>query len=568
MKKILIGFFAIVGVIVVALIVMAISLASVKKDTKVKDLPERMVLTLDLNGELKEANPQPSVLDALGEPTQTLQDVIQTLDLARQDVRVKGIAVKVDQGGYGVAAIQELRDAIAKFRRSGKFAYFYSDTLGGSPAMGEYWLATAFDQIWLQPLGEIAITGFSAEIPFARELMDKVGVEAELLHEGKYKSFPEVVTRKSISPENREMTEALLNDLQIQFDNDVGETRKIPATKLHGLMEQAPMIASDALASGLIDAIGYHDEFDNYLEQKTRGARAVKFENYQANGPRAVPGDKIALINVLGALTNVEKEEARSGEVVSADDISNAIEDAGNAHSIKAIVVRVDSPGGTPLAADMIRRSIELAKSRKPVIISMGNTAASGGYWMSVDANSIIAQPGTLTGSIGVFGGKINLQKLWTKLGVNWDRVGNDDNSMWSTNQPFSEKAREKIAASMSRTYQQFISKVSIGRHMDEQRVEEVAQGRVWTGSQASKNGLVDKLGGLDVAIVTARELAKIPTNRPVNLEVFPKPLNPLEQLFKMLKQGMPFNLFGAAFADHVNETMQRQLLVSTPKIR
>ena len=569
MKKILIGFFAIIGVIVVALVVLVISLASVKKDNKQNTLPERMVLTLDIDGGLVEANPQPSVLEALSEPVPTLQDIVQTLELARQDARVKGIAVHIEQGSYGVAALQELRDAISKFRRSGKFAYLYSDTLGNSPSMGEYWLATAFDQIWLQPLGELAITGFSAEIPFAKDLLDKFGVEAQLLHQGKYKSFPEVVTRNAISPENREMTESLLASLQQQFDRDVFKTRKIEAAKLHGLMEQAPIIASDALASGLIDAIGYHDEFDNALEQKTSGAQPVEFEAYQANGPRAVPGDKIALINVLGALTNVSKEEARSGEVVSADDISNAIEDAGNSRSIKAIVVRVDSPGGTPLAADMIRRSIELAKSRKPVIISMGNTAASGGYWMSVDANSIIAQPGTLTGSIGVFGGKINLQKLWTKLGVHWDNVGDaDNNSLWSINQPFSEKSRAKIDASMARTYQQFINKVSIGRGMDASKVEAIAQGRVWTGIQARKNGLVDKLGGLDVALATARELAKIPASRPVNLEIFPKPLNPLEQLMKLVKQGVPFHLLGAAFTNNLSQSLERDLLVAVPKIK
>lgn len=569
MKKFLIGFFAIFGVLVMAVAVIGFSVMSIQKDRKVKDLPDRMVLTFDLEGELQEANPQPTVLDSLSAPLLTLQDIVQTLDLARQDARVKGIAVHIEQGEYGVAAIQELRDAVAKFRRSGKFAYLYSDTLGNSPAMKEYWLATAFDQIWLQPLGELAITGFSAEMPFTKDLLDKLGVEAELLHQGKYKSFPETVTRNTISPENRAMTQSLLASLQKQFDHDVVTTRRMKADRLHGLMMESPIIAADALSAGLIDAVGYHDEFDNYLEQKTGGALPVEFDDYRANGPRAVPGDKIALINVLGALTNVAKEQARSGEIVSADDIGNAIEDAGNTPAIKAIIVRVDSPGGTPLAADMIRRSIELAKSRKPVIISMGDMAASGGYWMSVDADRLIAQPGTMTGSIGVFGGKLNLQKLWEKLGVRWDAVGDPDNaSLWSMNQPFSEKARAKIERSMARTYHQFITRVSTGRRMSPEKVESLAQGRVWTGEQAHRNGLVDRLGGLDVAITAARDLAKIPATRPVNLEIFPKPLNPLEQLFQMLKQGAPFNLLGAAFADRLTQTMQQKFLTAAPVIR
>jgi protease-4 len=569
MRKFLIGFFAVIGFIVVAIAVIMISFASTKQDRKNREMPSHMVLTLDLKGNLDEATVQPSVLDTLSEPVPTLQDIVQTLDLARQDSRIVGIAVHLDEGQYGVAMIQELRDAIARFKRSGKFAYIYADTMGDSPAMGEYWLASSFDEVWLQPLGEVAITGFSAEIPFARDLLNKLGVEPEMIHQGKYKSFPESIMRNSISPENREMTTALLDELQTQFDKAVLSTRKIDANKLHELMSQAPISSDAALKAHLIDKIGYRDEFDAYLEQKTGGAEAMEFADYQNDGPRGVPGEKIALVNVLGALTNVQKEDAKSGDVVSASEISEAIQDAGNQSDIKAIVVRVDSPGGTPLAADMIRHAIEVAKQQKPVVISMGDTAASGGYWMSCDADKIIAQPGTLTGSIGVFGGKVNLQELWKKLGIHWDEIGDsDNNSMWSMNQPFSDKAKAKIETSMEKTYSLFINHVATGRNMKPEKVQEIAQGRVWTGSQGLKNGLVDQLGGLDTAMASAKDLAKIPSNHPINLEIFPKPLNPIEQLVQMIKQGVPFHLLGASIQDGLNKVMSQKLLATTPVIK
>jgi protease-4 len=567
MKKFLTGFFAVIGLIVVLLIAAVISFTSLN-GRKEKDLPDHMVLTLDLKGGLDEAVTQPGVLDSLSEPVPTLQDIVRTLELARQDNRVNGIAVHIDEGEYGVAMVQELRDAISRFRRSGKFAYIYADTLGDSPAMGEYWLASSFDQIWLQPLGELAITGFSAEMPFAKDLLDKIGVEPELIHQGKYKSFPEMVMRNSISDENREMTLSLLTNLQTQYDADIQKTRQIDATKLHALMDQAPLSSDIALKSGLVDKIAYRDEFDAFLEQKTEGAEAVEFTDYQTGGPRPVPGTKIALVNVIGELTNVSKEDAKDGDVVSAGDISDAIEDASNQSDIKAIVVRVDSPGGTPLAADIIRRAIELAKSSKPVVVSMGDTAASGGYWMSCDANKIVAQPGTLTGSIGVFGGKVNLAGLWKKLGVHWDSVGSEENdSLWSMNQPFSDKSRAKIEVSMEHTYQLFVNHVAKGRHMTPGAVQEIAQGRVWTGQQGFKNGLVDEIGGLDTAIITAKDLAKIPANHPVNLDLFPKPLNPIEQLVQMIKQGVPYHLLGASIDDHLSKVLTNKLLATTPNI-
>ena len=571
LKRVLVGFLAIVGFFVVTFIAITFAVMTLKHDHKARQLPEHMVLTLGLDSGLQEAQSQPSLLESFNQPSLTLQEIVQTLDLARQDARVKGLAVHMDEGDLGIAALQELRDAVLRFRKSGKFAYLYADTLGSSPAMGEYWLATGFDQIWLQPLGELAITGFATEMPFAKDLLDKVGIEAQILHQGKYKSMPEMATRNAISEDNRAMTHGLLESLQSQFMHDVTLSRHLKDQDLETAMHDAPLIATDLLRDGLIDSIGYRDEFDAYLEQSTNGARAVPFENYQANGPRPIPGEKIALVQVIGTLTNVSPDSASMGDVVSAEGVSNAIQDAADQHAIKAIVVRVDSPGGTPLAADMIRRAIELARAQKPVVVSMSNAAASGGYWMSVNANAIIAQPGTLTGSIGVFGGKLNLAGLWKKLGIHWDDVAADDSdhSMWTMNKPYSEAAGKKVEASMARTYQQFIQHVAQGRKMSPAAVEAIAQGRVWTGAQGVKNGLVDKLGGLDIAVVRAKELAKISALRPVNLEMFPKPVNPFEQFLQMAQKGLPFKLFGAeSLAKTLTQVFTVHSLSAVPKIR
>lgn len=562
MKKFLVGFFAVIGFIVVALIALGITGVVLQKDKLPENLPEKMILTLSLDHELRETVPHSSVLDVLAEPEMTLYETIQTLERARQDSRVEGLIARLDSNGMGMATMQELRDALRRFERSGKFAYVYIDDLGGSSAMTEYWLASAFDQIWLHPVGSLALTGFSAELPFARQLLDKIGIEPELLHQGKYKSFPESVMRDHISDDNRKMTLSMIKSIKNSFYQDVDQTRHVKAAQMDGFIKQSLIPAEDALKGGLIDAIGYRDEFDSYLEQKTDGTEAVAVEAYHADGVRSVPGEKMALVNVHGALTTVPADEAFSDDVVSADLIASTIRDAAEADQVKAIIVRIDSPGGTPLAADILRRTIQIATQSKPVIVSMSNTAASGGYWMSTSANAIVAQPTTLTGSIGVFGGKFNAARLLDKLGVNVDTVSTHDNSdLWSVSKPYSAESVRKVEAMMETTYKQFVNRVAEGRKMTPEQVEKIAQGRVWTGAQAKEIGLVDRLGGLDQAVSIAKDMAKIPEQNAVTLELFPKPLNPVQQFLKVAKQGLPLPFMGSWLKDNLNTFIQNTLV-------
>jgi protease-4 len=571
MRKILTGIFAGIGLFFVLIILGLVFLASRGHQHKPQQLPEKIVLMLELDDGLKERTTPQGLMEAI-EPSSrqlSLQQLVQTLDQARLDQRVLGLAVNVYDGDFGLASVQELRNAVQRFRRSGKFAYFYADTLGQQPAMAEYWLASAFDQIWLQPMGDLAITGFAAEIPFGRALFDKIGVQPEMQHVGKYKSFPESLMLTEASPENREMTEELLSILTRQFETDITQTRKINQAELQVLMQQSPIDSREALKAGLIDSVGYRDEFDTYLEQKTKGGQPVTLGDYYENGPRAVPGEKMAIIHAVGALVNASSKAELMPDSVAAEDVVDAIQEATEQKHIKAIIVRVDSPGGTPLAADMIRRAIVLAKQRKPVVVSMSNAAASGGYWMSVDADKIVAQPTTMTGSIGVFGGKFNAAGLWEKLGVNWQAIPeNGQQDMWSVNRPYSEASRTKMQAMMERTYEAFVAHVAAGRHMDKARVQELAQGRVWLGEQAKDNGLVDALGGVDTAVGLARDLAKIPASRMVNLEQFPKDLPLFEQIMQMLTQGSPLDMIGVYIRNAVTESLQSMLQTSVPKIK
>lgn len=571
MKRILMTTLAGIGLFFVVLIGLVVFAASFGKKEEVAQLPDKIVLTLDLDQGIKEKPPQQSVIGLLqqGEDALTLQQMVQTLDQARLDQRVQGLVVDVRDGDFGLASVQELRDAVQRFRRSGKFAYFYADTLGQRPAMAEYWLATSFDQIWLQPLGELAITGFGAELPFGRAALDKFGIEPEMLHVGKYKSFPEMAMRNEPSPENAEMTKDMLDVLTAQFTSDITLTRHVATEDVAALMQQAPLSSKEALVDGLIDAVGYRDEFDSYLEQVTKGGEPVEMSFYHVNGPRPVPGEKIALINVVGALANTSDQMPLPEDVADAEETVQAIQDAADQKTIKAIIVRVDSPGGTPLAADMIRRAIQLAKQRKPVVVSMSNAAASGGYWMSVAANKIVAQPATMTGSIGVFGGKFNAAGLWKKLGIRWVSIpDNGQQDMWSINRPFTAASREKIQKKMQDTYDIFVRHVAQGRSMKLSQVEALAQGRVWTGSQALEKGLVDNLGGVDVAANVARELAHIPIDRNINLEPFPKQVSLMDQIRAAFSHGMPLKMLGTWMKQAFIQSVQSMLASSAVAIK
>jgi protease-4 len=561
MKKFLLSFFAAIGIFFVIVITGLVTVSAWRGNHAHTTFPNKIVLSMVLDDALPETPSETDLLSLLGHepPPQTLYSRIQTLDLARHDSRVTALVVHLTSADAPLGSIQELRNAILRFKRSGKKTYLYADDLGGGPATADYWLASAFDEIWVAPMGSVAPTGFAIELPFVKNLLDKVGVKGEIVHAGKYKSYPETIMRAGASNENRDMTRDILGHLNGVVAADIAAARHIKPATIDTLMRDAPFEAVDALIHGLVDSIGYRDEFENYLEQITDGGESVPFEDYQQFGPQSPTGDKIALVHVSGTLTMATAEEAMMNDIASADAISDALAMARDDDAVRAIVVRVDCPGGTPLAADTVRRAIHLARAKKPVVVSMGSVAASGGYWLSTAANAIVAQSVTLTGSIGVFGGKLQLENLWKKLGVTWERFYTGaDPSLWSLNTPYGPSARAKMDASIAATYDAFISRVATGRNMEPDAVRKIAEGRVWTGEQGLQNGLVDVVGGLDVALSTAKSLAKIPARHNVTLDVLPKPMGAMEQLIHMMQSGFPTDLLGIAIQDSLTKTMTR----------
>ena len=541
MKKFITKFFTVIGVIVTLMIALVITLAIRQQHSKAGSLPDAMVLSLRIEHSLYEMPEPASLFNPFERTPMTVQQIVQSLDQATHDPHVKAFVLDLKAGQYGLAQLQEIRDAVARFRQSGKMTLLYADTLGDSPAMGSYYLASAFEQIWLQPIGDLAITGVSAEMPFGRNLLDKVGVTPQILHRGAYKSYPEMMDRTGMSDANREMMTSLLDDIYSNSVKTIAQARNLSEKQVTDFVNQAPLSAEQALIGGLIDSVGYADEVDAYLEQRTQGAQSVALEDYAQHGDENTQHKPayIAYITIEGTLMDVDAEDGLFGSgVASAAAAAEAITDAADHPHIRAILIRVNSPGGSPIAAEIIRRSIVMATARKPVIISMGDSAASGGYWLSAPASAIVAQPATLTGSIGVFGGKIALDRLWDKLGVNWQAVSFGDHSgIWSTNRPYNDSERRVIEASLDRTYDSFITRVAKGRHLPEASVRKIAQGRVWTGRQAVSLGLVDALGGVDKAVSLTRLKLNIPASQPVQMVPFPEQESPVAQLFKIMRR-------------------------------
>ena len=501
-------------------------------------MASKYLLTYTFKDRLVETAGAPSFSAPLHQAP-TFGELIERLTVAAADPRVKGFVAKLQDVSLSPAQLQELRDTLVKFRSAGKPTYIYADSYGGSHSgMGAYYLASAFGQIWLQPVGDLSMNGVAAEIPFFKGILDKIGVEAEFSRKGTYKSLPESLTLNTMSPANREMTTGLVNDLASQIVAGIAATRGMTPESVKQLVDGAPYSGEDALKLKLIDKQGYYDMMLSGAKRKaglgddSEKEGTLALQDYVPNKAQEAK-TKIALI--IGEGDIVSYGDVNGG--MSADKIAAAFEDARKDKQVAAIVFRVNSPGGSPAASETIRHAIMQTQQKgKPVIVSMGGYAASGGYWISAPADKIVAEPATITGSIGVFGGKFVLAGLWQKLGVHWDSVAAGSNAeMISSNKPFTAAQRERFEAMLDNIYSSFIARVAQGRHMTPAQVEAVAEGHVWTGRQAKDKGLVDELGGLDKAVALAKAAAKIKPDQYVPLRLFPEKQTPIEMIFKMI---------------------------------
>ena len=553
--KCLVGFLASIGLIVVALGVLAGYGWQEVRDWRTAEtpVPARTVLTLDLAGGVAEQAPR-SPLAGAADGGVPIHRAIDALDRAADDERVKAVAVRIGRGGLAMGHAQELRDALQDFRDSGKTAWAFAETLSGGGMGGgtlQGYLASAFDRVWLQPSGDVDLSGFLLESPYLADALQEIGVKPRLDQRREYKGIKDRFTAMRMPEPQRENQRQLLQSWMDQVVAGIAEGRGLDPQQVRQLVDAGAFSAERALEAGLVDKLGYQDQMRRALREEI-GAKAddrdamVDLLAYGAQMTREqeLPADtpEIAVITGQGAVTLGDSQGGRLfGDVqMGSDTIAPALLEAARDDKIQAIVLRVDSPGGSYVASDTIWHAVRRAREMgTPVVVSMGNIAASGGYFVAAPADRIYAQPGTITGSIGVGSGKFVTTGLWEKLEINFDGVQVGRNAdFWSANHDFTEAQWQKLQTFLDQTYADFKQKVGAGRDLSPEQVEQAAQGQIWSGADAKARGLVDELGGLQAAIAGAKDLAEIPSDQPVRVVDRPERPDPLRRLIEGALKG------------------------------
>jgi protease IV len=501
-----------------------------------------LILELDLTDGLTEGPPQDPVSALLTMRRMRLPDLLEGLKRASGDDRVRALVVKVGGSRLGLAKIQELRGAIVSFRRSGKLAVAWAETFGDFIRGNlPYYLATAFDRIYLQPSGTLGLTGVAVEQVFLHDALAKVGVGFQSAKRYEYKSAADQLTETGFTGPAREAAQRLTESVAEQLIAGIAESRNKTPEQARELLSRGPFLARQALDEGLVDILGYRDEvYEQVRKEAGADAMLLYLQRYQRSHaltelPRRLPRNPrerfVAMIYAHGAIRHGRSGRGPiGGGGMGSDTVAAALRAAAGDERARAIVLRVNSPGGSYTASDVIwREVVRLRAAGKPVIVSMGDVAASGGYFIAAPADVIVAQPGTITGSIGVILGKPVLRDMFGRSGVNVETVAEGENAtMFSSSRPFSDSEWERIDAWLDAVYEDFTEKVASGRGMSRERVHELGRGRVWTGADAVGNGLADEAGGLHDAIEIARRRAGLPSGAPVR--VYPR-LGPLDQL-------------------------------------
>jgi len=537
-RKVLLIIFGIIGgFILVCLIGAGLIWAAFRKGEPT--IRDNSVLALRVAGSLPDYTPDDPFKKLFGGPDQSLTGLVMQFKKAKVDKRIKAIILDVNLSGVGWGKAEEIRDAITDFRTSGKPVYAYVE-FGLNK---EYYIATACDKIIVPPPGELFINGLAADVMFFRGSLDKLGIYPDIYQIGKYKSAGDTFTQKQMTDAHREYINSLLDDLFNRYVNAIAQARHKTPEEVRTLIDNAPYSATKAKEVGLIDDALYRDDVEKQFKtmlgyKDTDTFVAVRGSDYRDVSPESLglnKGERIAVIYASGDIGSGSSQNSPSGDQsIGSDTVAKALSDAAADKSLKAIVLRVDSPGGSGLASDIIWHAVEAANQKKPVVVSMSDVAASGGYYISASAAKIIAQPSTITGSIGVVAGKPVLRGFYDWLGISNEYVLRGKTAgMFRETEKFSDDERAKFEDWIKTTYyQDFVPKVARGRNKDAQYVDSVGQGRVWTGAQAKERGLVDDFGGLDKAIEVAKQLAKIPADKGVEQVILPYPTTFLQELF------------------------------------
>jgi len=527
MGKFFLGFF--IGLIFAALFGVLVVFAAIRISQARPSVAASSALVLHLEGDLPEQNPVDLPLPFLeNQQPITMLETWRTLRDAASDNRVKALVLEPRELTAGWAKLEELRSEIVAFKKSGKPVYAY---LRGA-AMHDYYVATAADKIYMAPEDELDVKGLRAELIYVKGTLDKLGVSMEFEHVGKYKDAPDTFTRTSPSPETLEVNNQILDQYFNDIVSVISDGRKKQPEEVRAAIDQGPFVGKGAFEAGLVDGLLFEDEMFDELNNSLGKLSRIGARTYSRAQTGGSGGKRIAIITADGEITRGATNEDVSETGITATSMIKRMREVENDSTIQGVILRIDSPGGDGIASDDILHEARILSRKKPTVISMSDLAASGGYFIAMTGDPIIAEPNTLTGSIGVFFGRVNLKGLYEKIGIKKEaltrgRYANID----SENGPLTEDERAKLHREIEVFYKGFVERVAKARRREYGQVEPLAQGRVWTGEQAKKNGLVDELGGLDQAVQMVRQRAKIGAAEKVTLVAFP----PKRSLFDML---------------------------------
>ncbi|HEX5107565.1 MAG TPA: signal peptide peptidase SppA [Vicinamibacterales bacterium] len=522
--------FSLIGLALIVPIAGAVLLLTVA--SRGPSIVDSSTLVLRPQGALRETAPGDVVGQIIGRQEETIRALVRSLNMARRDSRITSVLLMpttLDVPYW--AKLQELRDAVLDFRRSGKKVVAFLE-YGGDR---EYYVASAADRVYLLPTSPLDLTGVASFEIFLRGTLDKLGLYPDFVHIGDYKTAPNQLTEKSMTPAHREMSESLNRDMYEQLVRGIAEGRNKTEAEVRKLLDEGPFTPEDALRGGLVDDLAYEDQLDDRvpeLRESLGRGRRVDGSDYERVRPSSIgirPRSRIAVLYAVGTIVSGRSGfDPVNGDVVGSETMVEQIRRIRDDDSIKAIILRVDSPGGSAVASDVIWRELMItrdAKPARPLVTSMSDLAASGGYYIAMPGQVIVAQPGTLTGSIGIYSGKIVMSGAATKIGVTHETIkGGANSDIYSPFSPYTPAQRAKVTDFMQSFYDGFVEKAAEARGTTPERIDAIGQGRVWTGVQAKAQGLVDELGGLGTAVAIAKKRANIPDDEDVELVPYPPP--------------------------------------------
>ncbi len=554
MWKFLLG--VLIGIIVTVFGIFVVFLALGRLfANKAPSVPGDSALVLSLRGDVPESAPVDMAIPFFEQKTApTVRDLWTSLHEASADNRIKAVILEPQHLVAGWGRLQELRQELLDFKRSGKPVYAYLQ----SPGSREYYLASAADRIYLSPSDMLEVKGFLLETMYFKEGLDKLGIQFQVDHIGRYKDAGDIFTRTNMSPETREVLSQVLDQIYNDFCATIGQGRHKSADEIKALIDQGPFTADQAKANGLVDQLAYNDELYGDLQKKTNVSKLNRLDIRTYFRAAPGQGDRIAFLVGDGEIIQGDTGNSFGDATEIADrSFARLVRQVRNDSGVKGVIVRINSPGGDALASDVILHELRMLSAAKPTVISMSDVAASGGYYMAMTGDSVVAYPDTITGSIGVLYARPVLHGLFDKLGIQADLLSRGKLAeMDSAYLPLSDAARQKLHESIQTTYNIFVSKVASARHKSYDQIDPIAQGRVWMGAEAQQNGLVDQLGGLDQAVALIRQKAHLTPTGQTNLVLYP----PRKSLLEVLANSSP-----EAVQDSAAESKLRQLLPALP---